>query len=224
VGLGTSVATLADDLVTSATTAISPFSSAMKDAVSYGLLNPLQSFLADSPWWLACAGISLIAFFLGGWRALAPTVVCLGGILYLGLWNNAMITLAMTLVATVLCMVMAVVLGVAMARRPWVDTAVRPILDAGQTIPAFVYLIPALALFGPSRFTGIAAAIAYAAPVSIKLVADGVRGVSGTTMEAVRSVGASVMQQIRQGPAADGSVPRSSWPPTRGCSSSWRWR
>ncbi len=198
VGIGKTVATFADDVVTSITSSISPFTTGVKDAVSYGLLNPLQSFLADSPWWLAFAGICLIAFFLGGWRALAPAVVCLLGILYLGLWNNAMITLAMTLVATVLCMAMAVVLGVAMARRPWVDTALRPILDAGQTIPAFVYLIPALALFGPSRFTGIAAAIAYAAPVSVKLVADGVRGVSGTTMEAVRSVGASVLQQIRK--------------------------
>ena len=123
---------------------------------------------------------------------------------FFGLWNNAMITLAMTLVATILCMVIAVVVGVAMARRRSADLLIRPILDAGQTIPAFVYLIPCLALFGPSRFTGIVAALAYAAPVSIKLVADGVKGVSATTMEAVRSSGASTSQMTMKSPSTAG--------------------
>ncbi|MFQ6172953.1 ABC transporter permease [Oryzobacter sp. R7] len=197
-GLGRRIAEATDGAVDSFTTAISPATSALKDGITYGLLNPLQSFLAESPWWLAFAGIALIALVIGGYRALLVTVPCLVGIWYFGLWHNAMITLAMTLVATALCMVLAVVVGVAMARRRSVDLAVRPILDAGQTIPAFVYLVPVLVLFGPSRFTGIVAALAYAAPVAIKLVADGVKGVSPTTMEAVRSTGATTMQQIRQ--------------------------
>ena len=88
-----------------------------------------------------------------------------------------MITLNMTLVATLLVMVLALVFGVWMARSRTADLVIRPLLDAGQTIPAFVYLIPVLALFGPTRFTAIVAAIVYAAPAAIKLVADGVRGV-----------------------------------------------
>ena len=70
------------------------------------------------------------------------------------------------------------VFGVWMARSRGVDLVIRPVLDAAQTIPPFVYLVPALALFGPTRFTAIVAAVVYAAPVAIKLVADGIRGVS----------------------------------------------
>lgn len=197
-GWGRAIARGSQEVITSITDSLSPVTGPFKDGITYGLLNPLQAFLAESPWWLAAIAISLIALVLGGVRALIPTVICLAGMVYFGLWHNAMITLAMTLVATILCMVIAVVVGVAMARSRSVDVAIRPILDAGQTIPAFVYLIPCLALFGPSRFTGIVAALAYAAPVSIKLVADGVKGVSPTTMEAARSTGASTMQQIRQ--------------------------
>ena len=196
-GIGRAIADWTDGVVDAFTSAISPVTSAIKDGITYALLNPLQAFLAESPWWLAFAGIALIALVIGGYRALAVTVPCLVGIWFFGLWHSAMITLAMTLVATLLCMAVAVVVGVAMARRRSVDLAVRPILDAGQTIPAFVYLVPILSLFGPSRFTGIIAAFAYAAPAAVKLVADGVKGVSPTTMEAVRSTGATTMQQIR---------------------------
>jgi glycine betaine/proline transport system permease protein len=73
---------------------------------------------------------------------------------------------------------------------------VRPLLDAGQTIPPFVYLLPALALFGITRFTAIVAAIVYAAPVAIKLVADGVKAVPEATIEASRSTGATRWQEI----------------------------
>ena len=83
-------------------------------------------------------------------------------------------------------MVLAVVVGVWMGRSRAADRVLRPFLDAGQTIPPFVYLIPVLALFGPTRFTAIVAGVVYAAPVAIKLVADGIRGVSPTTVEAAR--------------------------------------
>ena len=132
-----------------------------------------------------------------------------------------MITLNMTLVATVLVMILALVFGVWMARDRRVDLGIRPLLDAGQTIPPFVYLIPVLALFGPSRFTAIVAGIVYAAPAAIKLVADGVKAVSPTTIEAGRSTGQTAWQEITkvQLPMAKG---RSCWPPTRACSTSWR--
>ena len=179
-----------------------------KDLVSEALLNPLQSLIAESPWWLVALAILAFALVFGGWRATIPTVICLAGIRALGLWHDAMITLTMTLVATLLVMVLAVVFGVWMARRRSVDIILRPVLDAGQTIPPFVYLIPALALFGNSRFTAIAAGIVYAAPVAIKLVADGVKGVSPSTVEASRSTGSTAWQEITkvQLPMARGSL------------------
>ena len=75
-------------------------------------------------------------------------------------------------------------------------SAIRPFLDAFQVIPPFVYLVPALALFAPGRFTAIVAAMAYAVPIATKLVADGIRGVAPTTVEAARSTGSTRWQMI----------------------------
>ena len=180
----------------------------VKDTTTEYFLNQLQNLLAESPWWLAGLGIAALALVFGGMRALITTVVCLAGIWYLDLWHDAMITLTMALVGTVLVMVLALVFGVWMARDRRVDLGIRPLLDAGQTIPPFVYLIPVLALFGPSRFTAIVAGIVYAAPAAIKLVADGVKAVSPTTIEAGRSTGQTTWQEITkvQLPMAKGSL------------------
>lgn len=179
-----------------------------KDTITSALLNPMQSLLAESPWYVAGAAILGIALAVGGVRALVPTVICLAGLRFLDLWHDAMITLNMTLVGTLLVMVLALVFGVWMARSPKVDLVIRPILDTGQTIPPFVYLIPILGMFGPTRFTAIVAGIVYAAPVAIKLVADGVKGVSPTTLEAARSTGSTTWQEITkvQLPMARGSL------------------
>jgi glycine betaine/proline transport system permease protein len=117
-------------------------------------------------------------------------------ILGTGLWHDTMVTLTMTIVATVMVMVVAVALGVWTGRSHRADTVIRPVLDAFQTIPPFVYLVPALALFATSRFTAIVAAMAYAIPIAAKLVADGIRGVSPTTVEAARSAGITSRQMI----------------------------
>jgi glycine betaine/proline transport system permease protein len=181
---------------------------AIRDAVTSVLLNPLEALLAESPWWLAAAAILALAWAFGRTPAMIPTIVCLAGIRLLDFWNHAMITLTMTLVGTAMVMVLAVVFGVWMARSPRADLVVRPILDAGQTIPPFVYLIPVLALFGPTRFTAIMAGIVYAAPAAIKLLADGVKNVSPTTIEASRASGATTWQEITkvQLPMARGSI------------------
>lgn len=176
--------------------AISPLTEAMKNVVTAGFLNPLQALMADSPWWLMAAVIVATAAILGGWRAAVTTVVCEAVILGTGLWNQAMVTLTMSLVATAMVMVVAVVLGVWMGRSKRADAAIRPILDAFQTLPPFVYLVPALALFAATRFTAIIAAMAYAVPIATKLVADGISGVSPTTVEAAQSIGSTVYQMI----------------------------
>ena len=168
----------------------------IKDFVTTVLLNPMQALLAESPWYVTGVALCAVAFVLGRGRALVASVVCLSGIWFFDLWHDAMITLNMVLVATLLVMVLAIVFGVWMARRRSVDLALRPLLDAGQTIPPFVYLIPVLAMFGPTRFTAIIAGVVYAAPVAIKLVADGIRGVSPSTLEASRSTGCTTWQEI----------------------------
>lgn len=205
---GRSTADAANSWMGSITSTLDTVAGKVSDLVSYGLLNPLQSLLADSPWWLSCAGLLLLGVVIGGRKAIVPTVLCLSAIYQLDLWHDTMVVLNMTLVATLLVMVLGVVFGVWMARRRAVDLALRPLLDGGQTIPAFVYLIPVLALFGPTRFTAIVAAVIYAAPAAIKLVADGVRGVSPEVVEAGRSTGCTTWQEITkvQLPMAKGSL------------------
>lgn len=168
----------------------------IKDAVTTTVVDGLQSLTADVPWWLMAAVLLALAYVLGGWRPAVVTLACEAVILGTGLWNDAMVTLTMTLIATVIVMLIAVLLGVAMGRNRKVDVVARPFLDAFQTIPPFVYLVPALALFSVGRFTAIVAAVAYGLPIAAKLVADGIRGVSATTVEAARSTGISTWQMI----------------------------
>ncbi|WP_433918165.1 ABC transporter permease subunit [Streptomyces canus] len=193
---GSNIAKAADDVTTWAQDNLSGLTNGFRDAITNGLLNPFQTLLTDSPWWLVGAALIGIAVVLGGWRAGITTAVCVGLLVATGLWSDGMTTLASTLVATVLVMLLGVVLGVWMGRSALVDRLVRPTLDAAQVMPPFVYLVPFLALFGATRFTAIVAAIVYAAPVAIKIIADGVRTVPATTVEAATSTGCNTWQII----------------------------
>jgi glycine betaine/proline transport system permease protein len=166
------------------------------DGFTNAIINKLEYVIAGSPWFVTALAILAIAFLVGGWRAGVAAFVCLAGIRWLGLWNESMVTLTSTLVAAAFVMILAAVFGVMMGRSDRVDRYLRPVLDAGQTMPPFVYLIPVLALFGATRFTAIVAAIVYAAPAAIKIVADGIKAVSATTVEAAQSAGAVAIQII----------------------------
>lgn len=170
----------------------------LKNFITDVFLNPLQSFLTDSPFWLVIGALVLISAILAGRWAALSTAICLGLIAAIGLWQDSMATFAATLVATILTMIFAGLIGIGMGRSERFDRIVRPILDAGQVMPSFVYLVPLLVLFSPSRFTAIVAAMVYAIPPAAKVIADGIRGVPETTIEAAISTGATTSQIIRQ--------------------------
>jgi glycine betaine/proline transport system permease protein len=172
------------------------FTNGLKNLITYALLNPFEALLAGSPWWLIGIVVVALAAVLANLRVALLCAVCVGLLLALGLWQDSMVTLASTLVGTVLVMVLGVAFGVWMGRSDRADQMLRPLLDAGQTMPAFVYLVPILGLFGATRFTAIIAAVVYAAPVAIKLVADGIRGVSAGAVEAATGAGSSTWQLI----------------------------
>jgi glycine betaine/proline transport system permease protein len=169
---------------------------AVKNGVTNHGLNPLQALLDNSPFWLTGLAILGLALIISSVRATIWAGACLLLIIGLGLWQDAMDTLAATLVASVLTMVLGIAIGVWTGRSNRANQVIRPILDALQTIPAFIYLVPLLGLFGAGRFTGILAGVLYAAPVSIKIVADGIRHVSPTTVEAATSAGSNTWQII----------------------------
>ncbi|MFE7173234.1 ABC transporter permease [Streptomyces sp. NPDC057616] len=194
--VGSHIAGAADSVTTWAQDNLSGLTNAIRDVITNVLLNPFQSLLTDSPWWLVGMVLVALAVVLGGWKAGITTAVCVGLLVGTGVWSDAMTTTASTLVATVLVMLLGIVFGVWMGRSMLVDKLVRPTLDAAQVMPPFVYLVPFLALFGATRFTAIVAAVVYAAPVAIKIIADGVRAVPETTVEAATSAGCSTRQII----------------------------
>jgi glycine betaine/proline transport system permease protein len=105
-------------------------------------------------------------------------------------------TLATVLVTIVLTMIAGIVLGILAARHDRLATAMRPLLDAAQTMPSFVYLLPAVALFGASRFTAIVAGWVYAVPPVVRLVERGLRDVPPTVVEAATSAGSTPTQLL----------------------------
>ncbi len=107
-----------------------------------------------------------------------------------------MATLTTVLVAAVLTLSLGVLIGILAARSNRFSLAIRPFLDAAQTMPAFVYLIPAVALFDPTRFTAIVAAVIYAIPPVIRLVEAGIRTVPATVVEAATSAGTTSRQLL----------------------------
>ncbi|WP_234542447.1 ABC transporter permease [Streptomyces shenzhenensis] len=205
---GSHIASAADTATTWLQDHLSGLTNALRDVLTNGLLNPFQTLLTDSPWWLVGAVLVGLGAVLGGWRAGVTAAVCVGLLVATGLWSDSMTTLASTAVATALVMLVGVVFGVWMGRSTLVDRLIRPTLDAAQVMPPFVYLVPFLALFGATRFTAIVAAVVYAAPVAVKIIADGVRNVSAPTVEAATSAGCNTWQIITkvQLPMARGAL------------------
>ncbi|GIM91658.1 ABC transporter permease [Paractinoplanes toevensis] len=168
----------------------------VKNVVSAGLLDPLEGVLTSTPWWLFVLVVAGFGTMASGVRAAVIAALAAAGIAGLGLWQHAMQTLATVLVTIVLTMAVGIVLGVWSARHDWFAAGLRPVLDAAQTMPSFVYLLPALALFGASRFTAIVAGFVYAFPPVVRLVDRGLRDVPAAVVEAAVSAGSTPRQLL----------------------------
>jgi glycine betaine/proline transport system permease protein len=168
----------------------------LRNTASTVLLNPLETLLTTTPWWLFTLVVVAIGFLAAGWRAALIAGAASAGIAGLGLWAHAMQTLATVLVATALTLLIGAWAGVLCARHDRLATAVRPLLDAAQTMPSFVYLLPAVALFGASRFTAIVAAVIFAVPPVVRLVERGIRDVPAPVVEAAVSSGSTPRQLL----------------------------
>ena len=164
---------------------------AIKNAATFGLINPIEGFLTSAPWWLVIAMFVGVALLVSGRRQAILAAVTLLAVVLIEMWDHTMATLAQVLVAVALTLAIGLVVGIASARSNRFSRTLRPILDGAQTMPAFVYLLPAVALFGPTRFTAIVAALIYAIPPVIRLVEMGLRTVPATPREAAISAGAT---------------------------------
>jgi glycine betaine/proline transport system permease protein len=169
---------------------------AIKNFCTDALLNPLQNGLTSAPWWLVVVTVFALGLRVSGLRPALTAAGCLALVAVLGLWQHSMETMATVLVATVLTLASGGVLGVWAARSRAFAVVLRPVLDAAQTMPSFVYLLPAVALFGTTRFTAIVAAVIYAFPPVVRLVEEGIRGVPATVVEAATAAGSTPRQLL----------------------------
>ena len=151
----------------------------------------------------ACPPLLLVALFaaLAYWlhRSVGLVALIVGSLLLivnLGYWSETIETLALVIFATALCMLIGVPIGIAAAHRPWLYTAIRPILDLMQTIPTFVYLIPALILFGLGVVPGVIATIIFAIPAPVRLTHLGVSSAPKPLIEAGEAFGATRRQLL----------------------------
>lgn len=152
--------------------------------------------------WLHPA-VVIIVIAIAAWRfsgkGLAVfSVVTLTFVGLLGLWSQTMTTLAMVLSSVVFCTIVGVPLGIWAGRSDRFETGLRPLLDAMQTTPAFVYLVPIVMLFSVGNVAGVLATIVFALPPIIRLTSLGIRQVHPELVEAAQAFGATKWQVLRR--------------------------
>jgi glycine betaine/proline transport system substrate-binding protein len=167
-------------------------------AVFTGLFTGMDWILQSPPFWVVILVIAALGVWLKGWVFGAGTVIGLLVIAGMDQWVNAMDTLALVLVAAVIAVAIAVPVGILAARNKTASAIIRPVLDFMQTMPAFVYLIPALILFRVGVVPGIVATIIFAMAPGVRLTELGIRGVDSEIVEAGRAFGSPPRRILRQ--------------------------
>ncbi|MEM9330571.1 MAG: ABC transporter permease subunit [Pseudomonadota bacterium] len=160
------------------------------------LLDPLDSFLVGLPWWYVMLALGLIVWVSTSYRFALVTMGFLFFLAAAGLWDIALFTLAGTSVSVLICLLVGVPLGIAAAYSKTVDAVLRPILDTMQTLPAFVYLVPALFFFGGNKTTAVIATVIYSIPPIIRLTNLGLRQLPAEVDEVANSYGSSQLQTL----------------------------
>lgn len=161
-----------------------------------GFSEAIEQLLMLPPAWL------LISLFVGlglwriGFKFAAFTAISFILIVLTGFWEQTVVTLGLTFSATLISLLLGIPLGIWAARQERVAYVIRPILDFMQTMPAFVYLIPAAMLFGLGRVPGIIATVIFAMPPAVRLTNLGIRMVNKELVEAGQSFGCNSRQLL----------------------------
>ncbi len=159
-------------------------------------LKPIDFFLTHLPWWYVSVLFTAIAWYIAGWRLGLLTALSLLFCGASGLWGLTMYTITGTTVSVLFCLLIGIPFGVWAAYSRLADMILRPILDTMQTIPAFVYLVPALFFFGGNPTTAVIATVIYAIPPVIRATALGLRQVPVEVDEVARSFGTTPLQAL----------------------------
>ena len=152
--------------------------------------------LSDLPIWALGLLLVLIAWWRVGWKLALFVLGALAVIVSMHLWPDTVSTLALVLSATFFSLILGIPLGIAMAKSDLVERIARPVLDFMQTMPAFVYLIPAVMFFGLGQIPGTISTIIFVMPPAVRLTNLGIRQVPKETVEAGLAFGCTPRQLL----------------------------
>ena len=161
------------------------------------LVDAFSELLLAAPPLLLIVLVGLLAWVVRSGTFAIGSVLCLLFVWSTQMWTNAMLTLALVLIATLIAAAVGLPVGVWAARNAAVSAIVRPVLDFMQTMPAFVYLIPAVLFFSIGVVPGMIATIIFALPPGVRMTELGIRQVDAETVEAGHAFGASRRQILR---------------------------
>jgi len=179
------------------TSVISTTTEGLEEALLFMPSWAMVLVLAGLAWWVSSRGVAIFTFI--GMGLLTEAEFVLFGTefaLGMGYWEETMQTLALILTASFFSLLVGIPLGIWAAKSKAVDRVVRPILDFMQTMPSFVYLIPAVVLFGLGTVPGVIATFIFATPPCVRLTNLGIRQVSEEAIEAARSFGSTPSQLL----------------------------
>ncbi len=166
---------------------------------------PIELCLKGFEWFFTYLhpAVIIVLFAFAAWRFVGKkttvfTVLTFMLIGYLGLWEETMITLAMVISSVFFCALVGIPLGIMSGRSDRFELFLRPALDAMQTIPPFVYLVPVVMLFSIGTVSGILATIVFALPPIVRLTSLGIRQVHPELIEAALAFGATPWQVLRK--------------------------
>ena len=169
------------------------------DAINVGIggfIDGFQNVLMWIPFYITIVLLTLLAWYKSGKGVGVFTVFGLLLIWSMGFWNETMQTLALVLSSTIIALIIGLPLGIWSANSQRCDKILHPILDLMQTMPAFVYLIPAVLFFGLGTVSGAFATIIFATPPVVRLTSLGIKQVPKNVVEASRSFGATPTQLL----------------------------
>jgi glycine betaine/proline transport system permease protein len=162
------------------------------------IFDGLELALAEPPFWVIALVLTAVAFLAKGWRLALGSLVGFLVISGVDQWGAAMSTLALVIVASIFAIGVGIPLGIWAARNNRVSTVLRPVLDFMQTMPAFVYLLPAVILFRVGVVPGIVATIIFSMAPGVRFTELGIRQVDKEVVEAGHAFGATPGRILRQ--------------------------
>ncbi|SMF49154.1 glycine betaine/proline transport system permease protein [Azospirillum oryzae] len=166
------------------------------DVAIGAVADGVQTALTSLPGVVLAGLVVLIGLWRVGWRFGLFAALSLLVVAGLGMWNQMVDTLALVLTATTVALILGIPVGIWSARNDRIEAVVRPVLDLMQTMPAFVYLIPAAMLFGLGRVPGTIATIIFSMPPVVRLTSLGIRQVPHELVEAGLAFGCTPRQLL----------------------------